>query len=212
MSEQIIIRVKVDRELKEQATDILDQIGISIPVAVRMFLKATVREKGLPILTKAAWKPSDEEQQVEYIRNRLLYQAPLHSDSETVALLPLERGKRIPAAMYVQLVTKVPEGKLTCWEDLFAFLEKLYNVANVDFPERSLPLSSVDGDIPYWRIVSKYGVLEDGRGGSRETQKEFLIKEHIPVVQRGNMLGSYRVKDYKKFMFDYEKLRVVSTL
>ena len=105
MSEQIIIRVKVDRELKEQATDILDQIGISIPVAVRMFLKATVREKGLPILTKAAWKPSDEEQQVEYIRNRLLYQAPLHSDSETVALLPLERGKRIPAATYSVLIS-----------------------------------------------------------------------------------------------------------
>ena len=212
MSEQIIIQVKVDRELKEQAAEILDRIGINIPIAVRMFLKATVREKGLPFTTKAASKPSDEERLVENIKNRILYQAPLGSDPETVALLPLESGNRIPAAMYVQLVTKVPEGKLTCWEDIFAFLEELYHVTNIGFPDRSLPLHSIDGDIPYWRVVSKYGVLEDGRGGSRETQKERLLKEHIPVIQRGNMVGSYRVRDYKDFMFDYEKLRVISEL
>ena len=51
MAEQIIIQVRVDRELKEQAAEVFDELGIDVPTAVRMFLKTVVREQGLPFGT-----------------------------------------------------------------------------------------------------------------------------------------------------------------
>ena len=109
---------------------------------------------------------------MEYFKNIAFYSPPRHSDAETVVVLPLEDGRTIPTSMYVQLVTKVPAGKTTCWEDIFAFLDHLYNKRIADFPEHTLPWQTLDGKyIPYWRIVSQRGVLTDGKGGSRETQK-----------------------------------------
>ena len=48
MGNQMVLQIRVDSDLKEQVADIFDQIGVDIPTAVRMFFKATVREKGLP--------------------------------------------------------------------------------------------------------------------------------------------------------------------
>ena len=46
-----IIQVRMDRELKEQATAVFEEIGVDIPTAVRMFFKAVVREKKIPFAT-----------------------------------------------------------------------------------------------------------------------------------------------------------------
>ena len=51
MAEQTIIQVRVDRELKDQAVEVFEELGIDIPTAVRMFLKTVVREQGLPFGT-----------------------------------------------------------------------------------------------------------------------------------------------------------------
>ena len=66
-------------------------------------------------------------------------------------------------------------------------------------------------DIPYWRIVSEIGVLGGGRGGSREAQKDKLIEEGVPVVQRGKLEGSYKVDNYKEYLFDFNTLKAVNT-
>ena len=47
-----IITLKVDDELKAQATAVLEELGLDVPTAIRMYLKAVVRENGLPIDTK----------------------------------------------------------------------------------------------------------------------------------------------------------------
>ena len=47
-----IIALKVDDELKAQATAVLEELGLDVPTAIRMYLKAVVRENGLPIDTK----------------------------------------------------------------------------------------------------------------------------------------------------------------
>ena len=46
-----IIQVRMDRELKDQAAAIFQEIGVDIPTAVRMFFKAVVREKKIPFAT-----------------------------------------------------------------------------------------------------------------------------------------------------------------
>ena len=47
-----VLQVRVDDELKNQATVIFDQLGIDLSTAVRMFLKKAVLEKGIPFETK----------------------------------------------------------------------------------------------------------------------------------------------------------------
>lgn len=213
MAEQTIIQVRVDNGLKEQVAEIFDRIGIDIPTAVRMFFKATVREDDLPFSTKGKVQeqrePTQAEQLMEYFKGIMMYEPPLASSEDTIVILPLENGYEIPTAMYAQMVTVVPAGKITCWEDIFAFLGKLYG-KEVSYPDRSLPrIDTENRSIPYWRVVSRQGVLGDGRGGTRETQREQLINEGIPVVQRGSIEGSYKVKDYKEYMFDFNRLKVV---
>lgn len=43
-----VIQVRVDEVLKTQATKIYSDLGIDISTAIRMFLKRTVLEKGIP--------------------------------------------------------------------------------------------------------------------------------------------------------------------
>lgn len=46
------ISCKVDEKVKSDAEAIFDSLGISMSTAINMFLRATIREEGLPISTK----------------------------------------------------------------------------------------------------------------------------------------------------------------
>lgn len=46
------ISCKVDEKVKSDAEAIFDSLGISMSAAINMFLRATIREEGLPISTK----------------------------------------------------------------------------------------------------------------------------------------------------------------
>ena len=43
-----VLQVRIDDDLKLQATEILDAIGLDLSTAVRMFLKKVILERGLP--------------------------------------------------------------------------------------------------------------------------------------------------------------------
>lgn len=215
MAEQTMIQVRVDSELKEQAASVFDRIGIDIPTAVRMFFKAAVREQRLPFSTDVSSnmkEPPNTEKLMDFVRSMIMYESPIEGeDEEVIAMLPLEYGM-IPGAMFVQLVTKIPEGRISCWEDIFKTLEKLYGMEVSGLPDKALPKMYADGEsIPYWRVITNKGILGTGLSGSREFQREHLLKEGIPVVQRGSIQGSYRVENYKDYLFDFSKLKVVKT-
>lgn len=46
------LNIKTDKETKEQAEQILNEIGLTLTAAVNLFLKATVRERGIPFALK----------------------------------------------------------------------------------------------------------------------------------------------------------------
>ncbi len=48
MSNQTILHIRIEKELKEQAADILNNMGMDIPTAFRIFINAVVREKKIP--------------------------------------------------------------------------------------------------------------------------------------------------------------------
>lgn len=47
-----VLQVRVDDELKNQAVAVFDDLGLDISTAIRMFLKKSIQEKGLPFETK----------------------------------------------------------------------------------------------------------------------------------------------------------------
>jgi DNA-damage-inducible protein J len=51
--------IRIDPELKEQASAIYEELGLNLSSAVNVFLKATVREGGMPFDMKIV-QSSDE--------------------------------------------------------------------------------------------------------------------------------------------------------
>lgn len=47
-----VVQVRVDTNLKNQAQEIYDALGLDLSSAIRMFLKKSVTEKGIPFETK----------------------------------------------------------------------------------------------------------------------------------------------------------------
>lgn len=216
MAEQTLIQIRVDTQLKDEVSDVFEKIGIDIPTAVRMYFKAVIREQRLPFDTSVggvnqdAVKKKEAKKLMSCFKNMTIYEPPIQdAGDDDIILMPLEYGK-IPISMYVQLVTKVPKGKITRWKDIFEYLSKLYGKEISEIPRKVFPLVDSDNNfLPYWRIVSSTGTLSDGLGGSRETQRKSLMKEGLSILQRGNMVGSYRVENYKEHMFQFDTLKVI---
>ena len=43
-----VTQLRIDEDLKNQATAIFEELGLDLPTAVRMFLKRTVQQNGIP--------------------------------------------------------------------------------------------------------------------------------------------------------------------
>ena len=52
MVNMALLQIRVDEELKNQANAVYNEIGIDLSAAVRMFLKKSVLEGGIPFNTK----------------------------------------------------------------------------------------------------------------------------------------------------------------
>jgi len=48
MAEQVLIQFRADKELKQEVSDIYEQLGMDLPTAFRMFMKRSKQVKGLP--------------------------------------------------------------------------------------------------------------------------------------------------------------------
>lgn len=43
-----LVQIRVDEQLKEDVTNIYEELGMDLPTAIRIFLKRSVQEKGIP--------------------------------------------------------------------------------------------------------------------------------------------------------------------
>ena len=59
------ISCKVDENVKANAEAIFDSLGISMSAAINMFLRAAIREEGLPISTKLKSREQLIQERVE---------------------------------------------------------------------------------------------------------------------------------------------------
>ena len=47
-----LVQIRVDDQLKEDVTNIYEELGMDLPTAIRIFLKRSVQEKGIPFSMK----------------------------------------------------------------------------------------------------------------------------------------------------------------
>jgi len=47
-----VFQMRIDETLKNEATKLYDAIGLDLPTAIRMFLKKSISEQGLPFSTR----------------------------------------------------------------------------------------------------------------------------------------------------------------
>lgn len=48
LSTSTLVQIRVDEDLKNEATSIFEQLGLDLPTAFRIFLKKSVEKRGIP--------------------------------------------------------------------------------------------------------------------------------------------------------------------
>lgn len=210
MERQRIDLSRLDVGLQEQASRVYEKIGMDLTTAVQCFLMETVWQQRWPISSTADYFGAERvESQKHKSQNINHVECDDLSDEGIVGMMPLQAG-RVPPEMYEQLIRKIPQGKISSMEAMAGYLGKLYGVKADENPNLSYgKLMFTQPRVPLWRVVSKYGVLIETIFCTRERQKAMLEEEGIPVVQRGSIEGSFKVENYRDYMFDFSKLRVI---
>ena len=76
-----VVQFRVDDELKEQASEVCEELGIDLPTALRMFMKRTVAENGIPfsMTLPKAQKEDDgieiemtDDEKIDFVAQRIL--------------------------------------------------------------------------------------------------------------------------------------------
>jgi len=152
---------------------------------------------------------------------------------ESKYIPPTKKTVYLDRQMFATIVCMIPAGKLTTQEAIYEMwakrkgadhcelqnysilpidkrvLWKPTDVQRVDFIDDLNFYGSNDWEslIPYWRLISPRGTLVDfGRYCTKETQKEFLEREGHVIVQPNPDRRLYRVQNYKKLLFDLDRL------
>lgn len=195
MADQSFLQVRVDRNIKQEATDILNEIGIDMPNAIRMFLKRVILERGLPFETKLP------ESKIETMED---------GTEHSVEVIPAKPSRHVSMDEYLELLCQVPAGKVTRAVDIEAHLAKLHSVNHVTVEQ------SVIGhrpDVPFWRELSTRGMLHDNPFHCpKEYQKEMLEKEGLTVIPGGAYNKSLKVENYRDFLFNFDTLTNTDTV
>ena len=210
-----IITVKVEDALKDQAASVLDELGLDLPTAIRMYLKALVRENGVPISTKLPKEPSApaapaveetapaEEAPVEEAEPEeepAVVEAPEAAESAVVIDYTTKNGRKAISKLFIDEICSVPEGKLTRWKDMEAKLSAKYGTEVTRPQSIRWPAAKEDGtEIPYWRIVGDRGAVRGDKMIEQAVQEEKLKAEGHAFISAGHdRFAGIKVEDWKK--------------
>lgn len=132
------------------------------------------------------------------------------SNINPIETIPALKATYVPASEFIALIMRIPEGYVTRWEDLIAYLKRMHGAERIELHEVYHHWQKCENGvkIPYWRVVGTYGYLsDDDRYGTRENQEAALSQEGLQIEPCGHkdqygMHKSKRVKDIRKFCYD----------
>ena len=64
-----VVQVRMDEELRENASRLFDDLGLDLPTAIRMFLKKSLSMNGIPFEVRNAIPNEETKQAIENARN-----------------------------------------------------------------------------------------------------------------------------------------------
>ncbi len=189
MEQQCFIQVRVDANLKREATEILEQVGLDMPAAIRMFLKRITMEKGLPFDVRI---PTETENESD-------------DKAKVVIRYPATQAKYVDYSEYIETLKLVPHGMLTRYEDIMDYLAKKHNAERIEIGRNRPLMDAYEKRYPYWRVVTTRGLLHEDRFlHSKEQQAELLIAEGHTIVPSGPQGKMLKVENYREYLFDFD--------
>lgn len=219
MKDNCLVQIRVDKQLKNDAAAILDDVGLDIPTAVRMFLKTVVREKGLPLDIRSNASsyleaPTEQEATKEPLPATNGCFSGYHMPdvgADEILLLPRDYTGTVSTYMYVQLICRIPRGRVARSTDIEAFLKKAYGLNHVTRGCEFFPLFLDTGEeIPYWRVLTHRGLAKGWYPFTpQELQHERLIEEGHSISMSGPEKSSPKVDHYKELIYDFSDLKIV---
>lgn len=72
MPNSSLIQLRVDEQLKEEVTEIYEQLGLDLPTAIRMFLKKSVSSRGLPFDATLTKRRSEHQEALDVLKEQAL--------------------------------------------------------------------------------------------------------------------------------------------
>lgn len=120
---------------------------------------------------------------------------------------PAKPSRYIPLQEYMDLMRKVPAGKVVTCKTVEAYFKKKYNVEVIVIEVQGSYLEELNMTYPFWRELSANGQLyATTRFKNREQQQRLLEQDGLEVIPCGANKASLKVKDYKSYLFDLDTL------
>ncbi|MBR4206319.1 MAG: type II toxin-antitoxin system RelB/DinJ family antitoxin [Clostridia bacterium] len=212
---QVFAQAKVDKTLRDEVNAILEELGLDLPTAIRIYMKSIVREKGIPMSLSLApcdapcanceCKCTSEEEVIEEAAEESAPEAaPVKASPKKAA----PKAKAIGADDFIRLICAVPEGSLTRWKDMEEYLSKTAGVEIKRTLRFKWPKTNEEGEaIPYWRVVTERGAVRDDKACTKELQEEMLKREGHAFVSAGHdRFSGIKVENYKKKLVNFDRL------
>ncbi|MBQ3814938.1 MAG: type II toxin-antitoxin system RelB/DinJ family antitoxin [Clostridia bacterium] len=202
-----ILTVKVDETLKNDAGAVLDELGLERPTAVRMYLKAVVRENGLPICTSlngptapCACRTEAETPCCCACEEPAVPAEPEKEPAPAAEKPAAPTDKNALVSDFVSLICSVPAGSLTRWTDMEACLTERAGTEVVRPVRVNWPEANAAGEpVPYWRVVTERGAVRGDAFITKEAQEEKLKKEGHAFIPAGHgIFSGIKVEGYRK--------------
>ena len=127
----------------------------------------------------------------------------------TVEVIPqsAKSSQFIPLSEYMELLKKVPKGKVVTAKTVETYFKKKYNVEVVVIETQGRLREELNMSFPFWRELSTNGQLyATTRFHSRDQQQRLLEEDGLKVVPCGANMASLKVENYKALLFDLDAL------
>lgn len=116
-------------------------------------------------------------------------------------------SKYIPLSEYMELMRKVPKGKVVTAKTVDAYFRKKYGVEVIVIESHGRILEEMNMTFPFWRELSTNGQLyATTRLHSRDQQQQLLEEDGLTIIPCGANNASLKVENYKSFLFDLDTL------
>lgn len=187
MANSSLLQVRVDPADREKASEILESLGTNLSAVVNMLIKQIIITEGIPfeVRRSGVCERKQEAKTADAITDRII-------------VVPAKPKRLISAIEYTNLISLIPAGKVSRYEDINRYFEEKYHAERVEPDYSGWPIYDNDGkEIPYWRVIGSRGAVTGAHRCSAQQQSERLAQEGVEVVP---FKKSFRVVDYKKYL------------